>query len=218
MQKYSQNEAQDSFGNADVTEVQRLESLWNGEFGDQYTQRNQNAGVGRTQFWQIIVQKCAPERVLEVGCNVGANLRPLSEQVPQHSLYGIDINETALSHLRRGELSGVNSLWASARDLPFKDEYFDLVFTMGVLIHQPEASLPFVMSEIVRCSKRYVLCGEYADENTVEVPYRGETGALFRRPYGAIYQLQFPHLKLIESGFLGRESGWDDVTFWLFEK
>lgn len=204
--------------NQSAEESQRLEALWSGEFGDAYTQRNANAGADRAQFWQKIVQKCAPQRVLEVGCNLGGNLRPLSQFVPQRALYGIDINETALAQLRRNELSGVNSVWASARDLPFKEGFFDLVFTMGVLIHQPEASLAAVMSEIVRCSNRYVLCGEYADETTVEVPYRGETGALFRRPYGAIYQQLFPTLALIESGVLGEEQGFDNVTFWLFEK
>jgi spore coat polysaccharide biosynthesis protein SpsF len=89
---------------------------------------------------------------------------------------------------------------------------------MGVLIHQPESTLPLVMSEVVRCSNRYVLCGEYFSEQTIEVPYRGQCGALFKRDYGRIYQELFPNLSLVEKGFLSREEGWDDVTFWLFKK
>ena len=36
------------------------------------------------------------------------------------------------------------------------------------------------MDEIVRCSRRYVLCGEYRADDLEEVPYRGQEGALFR--------------------------------------
>lgn len=198
-------------------ETQRLEALWKGEFGDAYTARNANAGQGREAFWQRIVQQCAPQSALEVGCNVGANLRPLSQLMPPRALFGIDINETALAQLRT-EAPSLNALWSSARDLPFKDEFFDLTFTMGVLIHQPEETLLQVMSEVVRCSRRYVLCGEYFAEETVEVPYRQQSGALFKRPYGALYQTNFPNLKLVVEGFLGQDQGWDDVTFWLFEK
>ena len=65
---------------------------------------------------------------------------------------------------------------APARDLPVGDRSIDFVFTMGVLIHQPEETLDKVMSEMVRASSRYVFCGEYFDTETVEVPYRGHDG------------------------------------------
>ena len=165
------------------------------------------AGQGREAFWRRIVQHCSPQSVLEVGCNVGANLRPLSQLMPPRALFGIDINATALAQLRT-EAPHLNALWSSARDLPFKDEFFDLTFTMGVLIHQPETSLLQVMSEVVRCSRRYVLCGEYFAESTLEVPYREQTGALFKRPYGALYQANFPNLKLVDEGFMGQDQGW----------
>jgi spore coat polysaccharide biosynthesis protein SpsF len=93
-----------------------------------------------------------------------------------------------------------------------------LVFTAGVLIHQPELSLPVVMSEIVRCSRRYVLCMEYFAETTVEVDYRGHSGALFKRNYGALYRELFPELQLLEQGELTADQGWDNVTYWAFEK
>ena len=63
---------------------------------------------------------------------------------------------------------------------------------MGVLIHQPEETLDKVMSEMVRASSRYVFCGEYYDTETVEVPYRGHDGALFRRDYGGLFLELFP--------------------------
>jgi hypothetical protein len=103
--------------------------------------------------------------------------------------------------------------------LPFEDRNFELVFTTGVLIHLPEDALPGAMAEIVRCSSRYVLCGEYYADEPVQVPYRGHTGALFKRDYGRLYCESFDQLRLLDSGFLPRDSGgWDDVTWWLFER
>jgi pseudaminic acid biosynthesis-associated methylase len=198
-------------------ESTRLERLWSDEFGNAYVERNRFAGERRAPFWRATLAELTPQGVLEVGCNVGANLRWIASVVPPQNVYGVDINLKALAELR-STLSHVNALWCPARELPFRDRWFELVFTMGVLIHQPESTLPLVMAEIVRCSCRYVLCGEYYAEQTVEMPYRGQAGSLFKRDYGRIYQELCPELELRKQGFLSREEGWDDVTYWLFEK
>lgn len=198
-------------------EIRRLEALWAGEFGDAYNERNLDAGERRDIFWKGILRKYSVGRVLEVGCNVGANLRWICEGVSPHEIYGVDINWSALKRLR-DSLPMVNAILSAARDLPFRDKWFDLVFTAGVLIHQSADALPVVMAEIVRCSRRYVLCVEYFAEEPVEVLYRGQERALFKRNYGRIYQEMFPDLKLVESEELSREQGWDDVRYWWFEK
>jgi pseudaminic acid biosynthesis-associated methylase len=200
-----------------ASEAARLEQLWAGDFGDAYVERNRAAGAPRAPFWEATLAELRVRRVLEVGCNLGANLRWIAQHLPPHDVYGVDINGAALEELRR-TVPGLNTLLAPARELPFRDGWFDLVFTTGVLIHQPDATLPLVMGEIVRCSRRYILCGEYHADQTVEVPYRGETGALFKRDYGRLYQELFPGLRLRKQGFLGRDEGWDDVTYWIFEK
>lgn len=199
------------------SEAQRLEALWAGEFGDAYVERNRAAGEPRGPFWSAFLHEFPVASVLEVGCNLGANLRWLAAALPPERVYGVDVNALALRELRR-LLPDVNALLVPARELPFRDRWFDLTFTCGVLIHQPETTLPVVMSEIVRCSNRYVLCAEYFAEQTVEVPYRGQTRALFKRDYGRIYQELFPGLRLRRRGFLGQDQGWDDVTYWIFER
>lgn len=198
-------------------EATRLEALWASSFGDAYVERNRAASNGREAFWAELLAAVEPQRVLEVGCNVGANLRWIAATLPPRQVFGVDINEKALDEIHRA-VPGVGAVWSPARELPFRDRWFDLVFTMGVLIHQPESTLPIVMSEIVRCSRRYVLCGEYHATETTEVPYRDQPGALFKRDYGRLYAELFPELMLRKSGFLGRDQGWDDVTWWLFEK
>jgi hypothetical protein len=106
----------------------------------------------------------------------------------------------------------------SARALPFVDRSFDLVFTVALLIHQPDDTLRDVMAEIVRCSSRWVLCGEYVAEETTDVNYRGMSGILLKRDYGRLYQEFFPELVLREEGFLTRDDGFDRVTYWVFER
>lgn len=196
------------------SEIVRLEKLWSGKFGNAYIERNRDAGQVRQPFWDSILTRFPVRRVLEVGCNTGANLRWLGAA---GDVYGVDVNKAALAEVRR-TLSDVNAVHAAGRELPFRDAWFDLTFTMGVLIHQPPEALPLVMAEIVRCSRKYVLCGEYFAEEPTQVPYRGETDALFKRDFGATYLNLFPELTLIADGHLGRDQGWDDVTWWMFEK
>jgi pseudaminic acid biosynthesis-associated methylase len=198
------------------SETERLEELWSDEFGDAYVERNVAAGEGRDAFWHGLIDRLAPATVLEIGCNVGANLRWIVDRVPPRAVYGIDVNESALRAIR--ERLGVNAVWSPARELPFRDRLFDLVFTAGVLIHQPETTLPLVMGEAVRTSRRHVLALEYAATETVEVPYRGQERALFKRDYGRLYSELYPELELVDQGELGRSEGWDDVTWWLFRR
>lgn len=199
------------------SEAKRLEQLWAEDFGNAYVERNAQTQDQREAFWRQLLTDHPVDRVLEVGCNIGGNLQWISQCVPPQHVYGIDINLTALQKLRKQQPQ-VNVLWSPARELPFRDGWFDLSFTAGVLIHQPEVTLPLVMSEVVRTSRRYVLCLEYFSEQTVEVPYRGQEGALFKRDYGSLYGELFPELQLLAQGHLGHDEGWDDVVWWLFEK
>jgi pseudaminic acid biosynthesis-associated methylase len=200
------------------SDAARLEALWAGEFGDDYVVRNRAAGEGRRPFWEARLAALEVGSALEVGCNVGANLYWLAELLGAGNVAGVDVNEQALEILR-ARVPEIDARRAVARELPFGDGAFDLAFTTGVLIHQPPDELPRVMDEIVRCSRRYVLCGEYRADDLEEVPYRGQEGALFRHDYGRLYQERHPSLRLVEEGFLPRDDGvWDDITYWVFEK
>jgi pseudaminic acid biosynthesis-associated methylase len=196
-----------------TTEIERLEALWAGDFGDRYVERNLRAGDHRGPFWQSILARTAPASVLEVGSNVGGNLRWLTGE--GRRVTGVDVNAAALDILA-AEVPDAEGVLAPARHLPFADGEFELVFTMGVLIHQPDESLLAVMDEMVRCTERFLLAGEYHATEATEVPYRGVDGALFKRDYGALFRTRHPHLRLEDQGFLGRDDGWDDVTWWLF--
>jgi pseudaminic acid biosynthesis-associated methylase len=197
------------------TETDRLEKLWGDNFGDEYTVRNSDGFFLRKDFWTKIGTTYKPETVCEIGCNVGNNLKYLGSAA-KAECYGLDINKSALRKARIS-IPGLNLVYGKARDLPFKNGLFDLSFTCGVLIHQPQDSLRQVMSEVVRISKKYVLCMEYFRDKRTVIPYRQQKGALFGDDYGGIYQREFG-LKLLETGVLKKDQGFDNVTYWVMEK
>ena len=206
---------------ADQTERGRsadeLEELWAGEFGDAYVGRNAPTLDVRGPFWSRILERFPSRRVLEIGPANGANLHQLARLRPATDLWGVDINLQALATLHQ-IVPGANGVYGVARELPFRDRWFDLVFTVGLLIHQPDSTLPIVMSEIVRCSNRWILCGEYQADETTDVNYRGMSGVLLKRDYGRLYLDLFPGLALREEGFLTKEEGFDRVTYQVFER
>lgn len=192
------------------------EDLWrSGAFADAYMVRNADAGARRHEFWLgRVLGPCPTTSVLEVGCNVGANLQHIAPVVPR--VVGVDINVHALAAAQL--IPNVTAVHAPATALPFVDASFDLVFTSGVLIHLDHEQLPRAMDEMVRVSRRFLLAIEYFAPTEVEVPYRGHAGALWKRPYDLFFALRFPHLVPAGQGWLGPNDGWDDCNWWLWEK
>ena len=97
----------------------------------------------------------------------------------------------------------------------------DLVFTSQVLIHIAPESLENAMNKIFSLTNRYVLLAEYLNRTPASIPYRREIDVLFKCDFGGKFMDLFD-AKCLDYGFLwGREydeAGFDDVTFWLFER
>jgi len=201
----------------DEPEARRLEGLWGGEFGDAYVRRNATLDDRRGAFWRELLAGLDVATVLEVGCGQGGNLRHLAAILPPEGVWGVDVNAEARERAHRNA-PGSNVVHGVARLLPFRDAAFDLAMTVGVLIHQPEATLPLAMAELVRVSRRYVLWAEYHADVTTEVPYHGQRGALLKRSYGRIYRELFPELTVRREGFLDADAGFDRVTWQLLQK
>lgn len=199
-----------------IDPARRVESLFQGEFGEAYTARNTYVDESKPLFFHELFRKYNLQRVLECGCNIGLNLRHAAED-PAIQVWGIDIQATAIQRAREA-MPKAQFITGSLLDIPFKDGYFDLAFTCGVLIHVPPEGLGGAMDEIYRVSNNYVLCAEYHDETEVTVPWRGHEAALWRRNYGQLYLERFPDLELVEGGYKGVDEGWDRITWQLFRK
>ncbi len=197
---------------------------WRGDFGDAYVARNrpteQILGIMENVFRRVIgAAHRKPKTILEVGCNIGINLRAM-RRFTDAELFAIEPNAKARATvLADGVLDEAHlaDAWGSA--LPHPDGRFDLVFTSGVLIHIPEPALQDTMREIHRTSGRYIACLEYFSRDATEVRYRGESDMMFKRDFGGLYLDLFPDLKIVDDGFFWRRStGADDLTWCLLEK
>lgn len=92
-------------------------------------------------------------RVLEVGVGLGADHQRFAESGAD--LYGIDLTERAIEHTqRRLATFGLSSQLTvgDAEQLDFPDEYFDRVYSWGVLHHSPDT--PKAVAEVWRILKQ----------------------------------------------------------------
>lgn len=200
--------------------------LWRSEFGESYTQRNNNRITDANQAallrdWAKILAHAAsprPESVLEVGCNIGRNLLALKHFIP--SLHGVEPNRFCCETARNNAaLKDAVIQEGEGSQLPYADSSIDLVFTSGVLIHVAPEELGRVVDEIVRVARRYVVCIEYFSHEPVEVEYHGMSGFLYKRDFGRFYLERHPGLRVLDYGFLWQElDSADNANWWLFAK
>ncbi|PJE81442.1 methyltransferase type 11 [Candidatus Pacearchaeota archaeon CG10_big_fil_rev_8_21_14_0_10_32_42] len=199
--------------------------FWKGDFGKQYLKRNSlnSEKINESEkVFKRILGGLQLNSILEVGSNVGINLSGIRRAFGKNmDLYAVEPFEEAYRQLLSNqEINLKEALNCSAFEIPFEDNSIDLVFTNGVLIHINPNKLKDAMSEIVRVSKKYVLCSEYFSQNEEEIIYRGQKGYLFKRDFGKHYLENFPNLKTVSYGFLWQEEfpSFDNLNWWLFEK
>lgn len=182
---------------------------WQGDFGRDYTDRNsltaeqvdalwiKNYGISRTELNRRFLKDVpAGSRILEVGCNI-ANQLLLLQQLGYSELHGVEVQSYAIG-VARSRTSNIKLVQSSAFDLPYKDGFFDLVFTSGVLIHIAPADLPAALDEIHRCARTYILGTEYYAPAVTEVNYRDRHALLWKMDYARQYLRRFEDLELVQ--------------------
>lgn len=205
-----------------------------GDFGKEYTDRSvyhsieewdkeyvEWYGIAKTALNEKFLGFLDKEntKILEVGCNLGYQLQGL-QAIGFKNLYGIELQDYAAEKARKIQ-QNINIIQGSGFDIPFKDAYFDVTFTNGVLIHiAPENLLAFT-SEVVRCSKKYIWGLECYNETLKEVNYRDNEGYLWKMDYAQFYLDNFSNLRLVKKELLpikvAAEQGNIDCMF-LLEK
>ena len=198
---------------------------WRGEFGNSYTARNAALPEqmrARCAMWCNILSHtlaAPPRSILEVGANIGVNLRAL-RALTDARLIATEPNESARHRLIEDGVvaaSDVRDGLASSIDWP--NAVADLVFTSGVLIHIHPDNLEASLREIYRCAARWIVTIEYFSDKPEMIPYRGRDDLLFKRDFGGYWLDTFPDLRVIAYGFVWkRVTGLDNLTWWLFEK
>ncbi len=197
---------------------------WGSQFGNDYVGRNDFAEwkiAPGVESFRRMIGGLTLDSILEVGSNIGLNLVFIDALFGgKVRLHAVEPNKKAYGRLLTHKINLAKAWNCSGFQLPLADASVDLVFTNGVLIHIAPDDLGPITDEIVRVSKRYVLCSEYFSHTPEEKPYHDQDGLLFKRDFGSFYLDRHPQLKVVDYGFLWQREFeiFDDLNWWLFEK
>jgi pseudaminic acid biosynthesis-associated methylase len=182
---------------------------WQGKFGKEHTDRNaltledmnkkyqKHYGVTRTELNEAFLGDFDRSiRILEVGSNIGNQLL-LLQKMGFENLYGIEINGYTVQ-CSKANTCDINIIQGSAFDIPFKDGYFDLVFTSGVLIHIAPSDIQKVLKEIHMCSNKYIWGFEYYADTYTEATYRGHSNLLWKTNFAGLYLDLFDDVEVVK--------------------
>jgi len=205
------------------------EQTWNGAFGEEYTNRNtltpdevdnlnmKRFGCSRTQIYKEFLYEIKLNRIFEIGCNVGNQLN-LLQKIGYHNLWGMELQSYAIEHARKNT-EEINIVQGTAFDIPFKDDFFDLVFSSGVLIHISPEDINFVLDEMYRCTKKYIMGTEYYYPNEYKmIKYRGNDNLLWKTDFSSLFLNRFSSLRLIQKKILKYSNNNNLDIVYLLEK
>ncbi len=198
------------------------ESFWAGPFGSEYITRNssqQLLAANLSFFAKALKQAGKISSCLELGANVGMNLKALQQIFPGIKLKAAEINSDAALNLR--DLIGQENVYeGSIFDYPVT-EPVDLVLIKTVLIHINPNRLNLVYEKLYQTSRRYILIAEYYNPTPVDISYRGHDECLFKRDFAGEMLDKYPDLILVDYGFVYHRDPacpQDDITWFLLQK
>ena len=197
------------------------EAFWAGEFGTQYIDRNQSEQLlaSNRAFFERALRKAGRiSSCIELGANVGMNLKALRLLDPDIAIRGVEINPEAAKELRQ-QIGDDNVVEGSLFD--WAGEPAELSFTKGVLIHINPDMLPTAYDRLYEASSRFILVAEYYSPNPVAIPYRGHEDRLFKRDFAGDMLDRFSDLSLVDYGFAYRRDPkfpQDDISWFLMQK
>lgn len=185
--------------------------IWTSDFGKEYNSRNlyksiEDHNLSYIDFYgktkdelnkEILSNLPKNLKILEIGSNVGFQLASL-QKFGFSNLYGIEIQRGCVDEAKK-LWKGIDIIQASGFDIPYKDNYFDLVFTNNVLIHISPDDIKIVLKEMNRVSSKYIYGFEYFSEEYESVEYRNRKDLLWKTDFEKLFLNNFTELKSIFS-------------------
>ena len=115
----------------------------------------------KNNFWQRIWHtkridetiKIIPgnkEKYLDIGCNGGLLMKKVADKCGGREVWGMDISEKSIKYAQK-KYPNFRFKVSDAINLPFEDNYFDLITCLEVLEHIPEPKT--AIQEMRRCLK-----------------------------------------------------------------
>jgi len=197
------------------------QQFWAQDYAEEYMRKNSefDRALG-VEGWRKMLAGCQDiDSILECGCNIGRNIDFLTAALPEATKAVVEISKPAFDFVtRKHRLAQAFNGPIEASAFP---DRFDLVFTIGVLIHIHPDNLLTVMKKMFDYSNKYVLIGEYFNRTPTMIEYQGQQNKLFKRDFGKLFIESFP-VELVDYGFLWGhlydKAGFDDITWWLFRR
>ena len=197
------------------------EEFWAGEFGTDYATRNVGDRLIASNyhlFSRILERAQGVESVLELGANIGLNLRAIHSLLPSAELDAVEINEAAAGEMTRW--GGAKVHLQSLLEFDARRKW-DMTLVKGVLIHISPEQLARAYDLLHAASRRFICICEYYNPTPVAIPYRGHSERLFKRDFAGEMLDRFPDLDLVDYGFVYHRAPvfpMDDITWFLLRK
>ena len=91
-------------------------------------------------------------KILDVGCAKGFMMHDFSLLLPKAEIVGVDISNYAIDNCIESMKDVIS--YANANNLPFEDDYFDLVISINTIHNLPLIDCKEALREISRVSKK----------------------------------------------------------------
>jgi spore coat polysaccharide biosynthesis protein SpsF len=198
------------------------EEFWAGDFGSEYIGRNDSSQLLASNlnfFTKALNQAGRISSCIELGANIGMNLKALQLLYPNIEIKGVEINPDAAKLL--GGLIGEKNVYLESIFEFSVTSKVELSLIKGVLIHINPEMLNTVYEKLYQASSRFILVCEYYNPSPVAIPYRGHTDRLFKRDFAGEMLEKYSDLHLVDYGFSYRRDPafpQDDITWFLMEK
>ena len=133
------------------------------KFDIEYFDKDRLTGYGgysyNSKFWTETVSYIKEyydlsddSKILDVGCAKGFMMHDLSLILPEAEISGVDISNYAISNSIDSMKDKIS--YANANNLPFDDNYFDLVISINTIHNLPLIDCKEALREISRVSKK----------------------------------------------------------------
>ena len=106
----------------------------------------------------------AKPKILDIGCGKGYLLHDITKVIPDAEIYGIDISKYAIDNCKEEVKPFIR--YGSATDLPWDDNFFDLVLSINTMHNLYTYDLEKALMEMERVGKsnKYICVESYRNE------------------------------------------------------
>jgi len=145
------------------------------QWGADYWDGERHHGYGGYHYdgrWRPIAEAMAEhynlkagERLLDIGCGKGYLLYELTQVVPGLDVAGLDVSSYAIAHAKPEVQELITE--GGATELPFAEDSFDCVISLGALHNLPNFDLWRALQEMERVgnsARKYVMVESFRNE------------------------------------------------------